>query len=108
MGISSFYRKTVDTHRLSDIGGSSKRQRWVTNLSDITCAIHPENPELVGVQDSAFYLRFKMFTARTHDIEIGDRIIDGSDTYTVTGKSLYDDMGGRNNEHMRLALMKGE
>ena len=108
MSIAGFYKKTVNTSRQQDIGGSSKRQRWVTNLSSISCAIHPENPELIAVQGSAFYNTFKMFCAKTHDIEIGDRVIDGSDNYTVTGKSLYDDLGGRNNEHMRLTVVKGK
>ncbi len=107
MGISGFFRKTVDTQRLTDVG-SSNRQIWTTNVSSISAAIHPLNAELTVVEGSAFYNNFKMFCAKAHDIEIGDRVIDGNDTYTVSGKSLYDDLGGSNNEHMKLILVKGK
>lgn len=108
MGISTFYKKTVSTKRLADVGGGSKRQSWSTNVASLTCAIHPLNAELIAVQDSAFYNTFKMFCAASVDIEIGDRIIDGADTYTVTGKSNYDDLGGASNEHQRLTIVKGK
>lgn len=105
MGIANFYNKTVDTARLEQVG-SSNRQEWETNLEDISVAIHPQNPELVQVQTSAFYNIYKMFCASTLDIEIGDRIVDGAVIYSVTGKSLYDDVGS-SNVHMRCVLVKG-
>ena len=108
MGIAGFYKKSVNTTRLADVGGGSKRQSWGTNLTGIDVAIHPQNAELVAVEGSAFYNTFKMFCATTHDIEIGDRIVDGSDTYTVTGKLDYDDLGGRNNEHAKYTIVKGK
>jgi len=108
MSITGMYKKTVTTSRLSDIGGASKRQRWIANLTGVAAAIHPANAELIAVQGSAFYNTYKMFCGSTLDIAIGDRVVDGSDTYTVTGKSLYDDTGGRTNEHMRLVLVKGQ
>lgn len=106
MSISNFYNKTVSTKRLTDIGGSSKRQDYQTNLASVACAIHPVNPDLVAVQGSAFYNNYKMFCASGVDIDIGDRIIDGSDTYEVSGKSSYDDYG--TNQHTKLTLVKGK
>lgn len=108
MAITGFFNRTILTKRLTGVGGGSNRQTWQTNLVDIPAAIHPANPELFTVQDSAFYNQFKMFCGKTNDIEIGDQVIDGSDIYSVLGKALFDDFGGRNNEHMRLTIMKGQ
>jgi len=108
MGISNFFKKTVSTTRLGNIGGSSKRQSWSANLTDISVAIHPQNSEQVSVLGSAFYNSYKMFCSKTLDILEGDRIVDGSTIYTVTGVSLFDDVGGRDNEHMRVLLVKGK
>ena len=105
MPITSFYNKTVNTTRLTNIGGGSHRQDWQASLTGIAAAIHPVNPEVVAVQGNAFYNMFKMFCAVDLDIEIDDRVIDGSTTYTVTGKMLYDDAG--TNQHMKLTLVKG-
>ena len=108
MGINNFLHKTISTKRYGNIGGSSKRQRLSTNLSNVSAAIHPASAELVAIEGSAFYNMFKMFCAKNLDIKIGDKIVDGSDTYTVNGIADYDDLNGRNNEHMRLSLLKGK
>lgn len=108
MGITSFYNSTATTSRLTDIGGTSKRQDWQANVTSFACAIHPTNGELSLIEGSAFYNMFKMFCDKSLDIEIGDRVIVGSDIYTVTGKMLYNNFGGRSNEHMRLSLVKGK
>lgn len=108
MSIAGFFNRTVDTQRLANVGGASKRQEWGNIENDLPCAIHPLNPDEVLVQGSAFYGLFKMFCAKDADVEIGDKIVDGSDTYVVQGKSLYDDLGGRSNEHMRLNIAKGK
>lgn len=106
MSIENFYNKTVSTERMEGLGGGSKRQEWVENLTDVSMAIHPESPELSTVHESAFYNRFKGFCAPNLDIEIGDRILDGADIYSVIGKKVMDDAGI--NQHMRLALIKGK
>ena len=108
MGITNFFNKTISTKRYGGVGGSSKRRRLTTNLSSISCAIHPSNIELTAIEGSAFYNMFKMFCAKNLDIKIGDKIIDGSDVYTVNGVGDYDDLNGRNNEHMRLSIIKGK
>lgn len=107
MSITGFFRKTVDTKRLSSAGGSSNRQVWSDNLSDLSCAIHPMNPEK-NLVNSAFYKTYKMFCASGTDIKEGDQVIDGSTVYTVQGVSDYDDMGGVANEHMRIIMVKGD
>lgn len=108
MSITNFFQKTISTKRYTNIGGSSKRQRLTTNLSGVSAAIHPVNIELFAVEGSAFYNSFKMFCTKNLDIKIGDKVIDGSDTYTVNGVADYDDLNGRNDEHMRLSLLKGK
>lgn len=108
MGIQSFYRKTVTIQRLTNVGGGSLRQDWQDVAEDVACAIHPVSPEDVTAMGAAFFQSHKMFCAASVDIEIGDRVVDGSVIYTVKGKSLYDDMGGANNEHARISLVKGK
>lgn len=108
MSITGFFNKTISTKRYGKVGGSSKRRRLLTNLSSIKAAIHPVNAELVAIEGSAFYNNFKLFCAKNLDIEIGDKVIDGTDTYTINGKADYDDLNGRTNEHMRLTMLKGK
>lgn len=108
MSIGNFFNHTVDTQRQESVGGGSFRQDWNTVLSDVPCAIHPVNGELVNIQGGAFYKQYKIFCAADLDIEIGDRIVDGDDVYTVSGKSDYNDLGGSSNEHMRLNVVKGK
>jgi len=107
MSISNFYKKTVVTQRLTTLGGSSKRQRYVQVIAALSCAIHPLSAEDAVIGGSAFYQSFKMFCASSADIEVGDRIVDGDDIYTVKGKSTYDDVGGSANEHIKLIIEKG-
>lgn len=107
MSIASFYNKTVDTQRWEDIAGTHKRE-WGDHLEDVSCAIHPINPELVNVQGAAFYKQYKMFCATGTDIRIDDRVVDGSTIYTVTGVSDYDDLTGDSDSHLRISLVEGE
>ena len=108
MGIANFFNKTISTQRYGSVGGSSKRRRLTTNLSSVSCAIHPASIELTAIEGTAFYNMFKMFCIKNLDIKIGDKIVDGSDIYTVNGVGDYDDFSGRSNEHMRLSILKGK
>jgi len=81
MAISRFYKKTVSTQRLSTVSGS-KRESFQANLVTLSCAIHPLSPEKALVGGEAFYNVFKLFCGVSEDILVGDRIIDGTDTYT--------------------------
>ena len=109
MGITSFYNKSIDTERMTNVGGGSKRQDWQANLSGIPCQIMPESGELSQVQGSAFYNRFKMWCSPTADIEIGDRVTDNDGVvYSITGKSLFDGLRGSGNKHAKYNLLKGK
>lgn len=108
MSIQGFFRKTVATQRLTNVGGGSHRQDWQEVIAELACAIHPVSPEDTVALGSAFYQTFKLFCSKTADIEVNDRIVDGDDIYTVKGKSPYDDMGGKSNEHARYVIVKGK
>lgn len=105
MSISAFYNKTVSTQRLTVVTGSNK-EVFSTNEAAISCAIHPLSPKEVLSSGGAFFNTFKMFCGVDKDIEAKDRVIDGSDTYTVQSVAIYDDVAG--NTHKEIVLMKGE
>jgi hypothetical protein len=108
MSIASYYDKTVSTQRLTNVGGASKRQRFQQVNASVSCTIHPLSPDEAVLGGSAFYQTFKLFCAPTVDVEIGDRIIDGAENYTVQGKQTYNDLGGSANEHIKLIIVKGK
>jgi len=105
MAISRFYKKTVSTQRLSTVSGS-KRESFQANLVTLSCAIHPLSPEKALVGGEAFYNVFKLFCGVSEDILVGDRIIDGTDTYTVQSIASYDDVSSENN-YKSVIIVKG-
>ena len=105
--ITNYFNKTVDTERLGNVGGGSLRTSFSAKLTSISVAIHPLNPAQVLVAGSSFYNTFKMFCASTHDILIGDRIIDGSTKYTVQSVADFDDVSS-DNTHQEVIIVKGE
>lgn len=108
MGISRFYNRVVSTERQEDVGGGSKRQSWQQNIVGISCAIIPESAELVTVQNSAFYNRFRLWCSTSYDIQIGDRVIDeNNEVYSVLGKAQYDGFDS-SNVHAKYVLLKGK
>jgi len=105
MSISAFYNKTVSTQRLTVVASSNK-EIFSTNEAAISCAIHPLSPKEALSSGGAFFNTFKMFCAVSEDIEDKDRVIDGSDTYTVQSVAIFDDVVG--NTHKEIVLTKGE
>lgn len=103
MSIAKLYNKTVSTQRLAAVSGTNK-QTWGTNLASLDCTIHPVETSQQALGDGAFYKTFKLWCAVGSDVLIGDRVIDGSDTYTVKGVSTYD--FGRN-PHLRVTMVLG-
>lgn len=102
MPISKLYNKRVATQRLSAVSGSRK-ETWQTNLAVLACAIHPlESNETI--LNGGIFRGFKLFCASGADLAIGDRVIDGSSTYTVKGLSDFD--FGRN-QHIEAVLELG-
>ena len=106
MPINRQYNNTVDTQRLDSIAGSFKKD-WQANLSDVNCIIHPQGGEHQEVGDGKFFRLFKMWCPVDTDIVIGDRVIDGSTTYSVKGVSVYD-FGSPESQHKAVMLLLGE
>ena len=106
MSITSFYNKTVSTERLAQIADSYK-QEWSENISSLECAIHQTSGEQSNLGGSAFFQSFKMWCAIDTDIQIGDKVIDGSNTYIVKGVSNYN-YGSEASQHLLVILELGD
>lgn len=105
MPISRLYNKTVSTKRLSVVG-SSKKERWQTNIEELECALQPTSREQVALGNGAYYKTAKMYCDLDTDIEIGDKVVDGGVTYQVKGKAEYD-FGNSSNNHLIIELVQG-
>ena len=105
--ISSFYNKTVSTQRLANVSGS-KRESWGTNLASLACHIQPVEGSPADSFLGGFYNTFKMYCAPDADVQIGDRVIDGSTTYVVKGLKTYDFGGSSSEKHKLIALVLPE
>lgn len=103
MSIQDLYNHTVSTQRLAPVVGTNK-ETWGTNLDSLDCTIHPVETSQQNLNDAAFYKSFKIWCDVDADVLVGDRIIDGDNTYTVKGVSSYD--FGRN-PHLRLTVVQG-
>lgn len=101
--ISSLYDKTISTQRLANLVGGSSWEGYSTNLASVDCLIQPiddaPNEDLSG----SMGMNFLMF-CDVVDIEIGDEIIDGTDSYRVIGRKRFDVFG--NPHHLELTLRK--
>lgn len=104
MSITDLYNHTVSTKRLAAVVGTNK-ETWATNLATLECTIHPVETSQQSLGDGAYYQTFKIWCDVDADVVVGDRIIDGADTYTVKGVSSYD--FGRN-PHLRLTVVRGK
>ena len=104
MSIANRFDKTVSTKRLAAVAGTNK-ETWSTNLASLSCTIHPVETQQQNLNDGAFYNTFKLWCAVDADVLLGDRVIDGTTTYTVRGVSVYD-FGG--NTHLRVTLARGK
>lgn len=106
MSISHLYNKTVNTKRLATVGNSYKEE-WQTNLSDLSCAIQPVGAEHQEFSEGAFYKTFKMWCASDTDIQTGDKVISGNDTYIIKGTSTLD-FGSDGSNHKSVILVLGK
>lgn len=106
MSITSFFGRSVNTQRLTLVAGSN-RTSFQANETGVSCAIHPLNPEQSITEYGAVYKAFKMFCDSSVDIIVGDRVIDGSTTYTVKAVYQMDDVSSENT-HLKVILYQGE
>jgi hypothetical protein len=105
MSLSNLYNKTVSTERLGAVEGS-KKEAWEENLASLSCAIHPVEGSQSEMLEGGFFNTFKMFCASGTDLLVGDRVIDGDDTYTVKGSKSYNFAGNATIQHMNITLVK--
>lgn len=103
--LTNLYNKSVTLKRLSDVAGTNK-EAWQAVSGTIACAIHPVEGTQTEMLEGGFFNTFKMFCATGTDIRIGDRVIDGSDIYTVKGKKDYSFAGSSAMKHLNIVLVK--
>lgn len=105
MGVSNYYNKTVTLERLSAVAGT-KKETWQPVVGDISCAIHPLEGSQQELLEGGFFNTYKMFCSPSVDLRIGDRVIDGSDTYTVKGIKTFNFAGNSIMHHKNIILVK--
>lgn len=96
------YNKTVSTQRLTDIA-STKKEQYATYLTGVKCLIQPYMASYGEDLDGSTGKDYNMF-CEVVDIKEGDKVIDGSDQYTVVGISTYED--GDSSHHMEVQIRK--
>jgi len=94
------YNKTVSTQRLADIA-STKKEQYATYLSSVDCLIQPFMASYGEDLDGSTGKDYNMF-CEVVDIKQGDEVVDGSDTYKVTGVSTFEDSVG--SHHMEVII----
>lgn len=105
MSLATLYNKTVSTERLGNVSGT-KKEAWATSLASLSCAIHPVEGSQQEMLEGGFFNTFKMFCAVGTNIRVGDRVIDGSDTYTVKGIKSFNFAGSTGIRHLNITLVK--
>lgn len=106
MSIRAQYDRTASTKRLAVVTGS-KRTTWQTNVTTFDCVIMPVDGAHNELADGSYYQLFKLFCDATVDVKVGDRVLSGSDTYTVRAVDVYNFGRSTANHHTRVMLAKG-
>lgn len=101
------YNKTLVTKRLAAVA-SSNREEWATNLASLSCHIQQVSNSEQQLSQGGYYNQFTLWCASDEDISVGDRVIDGSVTYTVQGIKNLDIGVGSANQHLECAIVKGK
>ena len=94
------YNKTVSTKRLSDIA-TTKKEQYATYLNGVKCLIQPFQQSFNEDIDGSTGKDYNMY-CEVVDIKQGDEVVDGSDTYKVTGVSTFEDSVG--SHHMEVII----
>lgn len=102
MSIQSHYNETVNVERVTAVEEGSIKKEYTTHLSNIACHIQPLDPTINQDIEGGFG-KDKLLFCDVVDIDEGDRIINGSDTYRVVGIEKYDDFLGRTS-HMEIMI----
>lgn len=95
------FEKSVDVQRLSpETESGDDRESYAAHLTGVACHIQPIDDSYSEDLDGSFGKESLMF-CETHDIENGDRIIDGEIEYKVIGIKKFNFMG---DTHMELRI----
>ena len=106
MSLATLFDKTVTLERLSPVA-STKKETFQAVVGNISCAIHPVEGTQQEMLEGGLYNTFKMFCDDSTDIRIGDRVLEGSNTYTVKGLKTYDMGTDSSMKHKSIVLVKG-
>ncbi len=98
MSIERNYNKIVQTKRLVDDSGNTESYQY--NLYSVDCMIQPLDETFTEDLDGNFGKDYVMFCP-VRDILEGDKIIDGTDEYKVSGLETFDH---GSNRHMELRI----
>ncbi len=92
--ITDYYNKIVKTQRLADVTGTDKED-YQDNILELNCLIQPLSDYYQEDLEGSVGKDYTMF-CEVADIKEGDKIIDGTDEYSVIGLKKYSD---KNKEH---------
>jgi len=98
--IENHYNQTISVKRLTIVSGNKKD--YQNHLTDVPCHIQALDPSITSDIEGGFGKDKLMFCV-SQDIQEGDRVIHGSDTYRVVGVEKYDNFLKRSN-HMEVVL----
>jgi hypothetical protein len=101
MAIEKNYNKTIKTQRLYDDSGIG--EEYFDYLTGVSCHIQPLDEAFSTDLDGSFGKNFLMF-CKVQDIREGDKIVDGSTVYRVTGEDSYN--FNDEDKHMELTIRK--
>jgi len=104
MTVSRLMQKIVSTQRMTATGGH--KREFATHLEEVYCAIQPAGREASDFSNGAFYNAYNMYCEIGTDIVVGDRVIEGSNTYTVKGVATRD-YGNNASNHLAISLVLG-
>lgn len=99
--ITDYYNKVVKTKRLTDITGTDKED-YQDFIIELACLIQPFVDSYQEDLDGSVGKDYVMF-CEVADVVEGDRIIDGTDEYSVVGVKRYSD---KNGEHHLEAIIR--
>jgi len=101
MAIDTHYNRIIKTQRLEDESGDT--EAYQDYIPALNCHIQPLDDNFSEDLAGSFGKNFLMF-CQVCDILEGDKIIDGTDTYRVTGVDSYNFRD--EDKHMELIIRK--
>lgn len=94
------FNATVSVNRLTTDADTANGEEYAAHLASVPCLIVPLEESFGNDLEGSFGKDFQMF-CETVDIVEGDRVVNGSTQYRVTGVRAYEFMG---NELMDIRI----